>query len=486
MAAGALGLLFAAVGVEVLRRLGDSTTIPRLTEVHISASVVLVTLLISLLSAGIVSVLPMLRSRDLSLSGILAAHGPSSSGGRVRQRTRRALVAAQVALALVLLAGAGLFARSFARLRDVDPGFRADGAVSFRLAIPEAEYQTAHDGAQTVARVLDALTAIPGVRGAGVTTKLPLDEEARQDSAVFLEDRPLRGREFPDIHSMAFVTPGYFAAMGIPLVAGRSFTAFEPGRDPTSQPREVIVSEALAKKYWSAASAVGRRIRMTPGDPWATIVGVAGSVRDAGLDKDPASTVYIPLLTTTVSGSAWMPRDVAFVVRSESDPAAITASIRTALRSAAPALPIYRVRALRELESAAEARTTFTLLLLGAAAAAATLIGATGIFGVVAYLATLRRRELGVRLALGATPGNVERLFVRHAMTDAAIGVAAGLAGTLVLGRLLASALFGVRTTDPIALGAAAGVLLLTAAAASWIPARRAAALDPASALRAE
>jgi uncharacterized membrane protein (UPF0136 family) len=245
-------------------------------------------------------------------------------------------------------------------------------------------------------------------------------------------------------------------------------------------PREVVVSEAFADRYWTAATAVGKRIRMNPAGPWSTIVGVVGGTRDDGLEQPPAQTVYSPLITSTASGAPWTPRNVAFVVRAGGDADALGTAARAAVRASVPGVPPYRMLPLGELLSAAVSRTTFTLLLIGIAALVATAVGATGIYGVIAYLVALRTREIGVRLALGAQPADVRRMVVGRAVGDAAGGVIAGLI------RALASLLFGVSPTDPLALAGAASVLLVTAVAASWLPARRAARLDPAIALRGD
>ncbi|HEY5060580.1 MAG TPA: FtsX-like permease family protein, partial [Gemmatimonadaceae bacterium] len=446
---GALGLALAALGIWMLQGNGAAASIPRFAEVHVDGFVVAVTVLVSALAAVIASVLPALRSGrgTASLSATLMATGASTLGGRARHGVRRALVISQIALALVLVTGAGLFARSFARLSHVDAGFDAAHALAFRLSLPNVSYPSGADAAGVAVRTINALGAIPGVQAAGVVTKLPLDEEARQDSAVFVEDRPLRPNTLSNVHPMEFATPGYFGAMGIPVLSGRLFAALEPGRDPARMPREVVVSEAFANRYWPNAQAVGRRIRMNPNpdEPWSTIVGVVGSVRDAGLDQPPAEAVYMPLVTTTVAGTPWTPRDLAFVVKTNRDPASLTSAVRSAVQSVAPSLPVYRVISVAALRAQAVARTTFTLPLLGIAAVVAMAIGATGIYGVIAYLVSLPTREIGVRLALGAQPADVRKLVVGHAMTDAIIGVAIGLAGAALATRGLAATLFGVR-----------------------------------------
>ena len=249
-------------------------------------------------------------------------------------------------------------------------------------------------------------------------------------------------------------------------------------------PREVIVSEAFAQKYWTATEAVGKRIRMNPLDPWSTIVGIVGSTHDAGLAKPAVAEVYNPFVSTAANGKPWSPRDVAFVVRTSGNAADVSAGVRSAVRSVAPALPVYRLIPLSSLLQDAEARTTFTVLLLSIAAVVALVIGTMGIYGVVTFIVALRTREIGVRLALGAQPADVRRMVVRRALVDAMIGVTVGVAGAMALTHELSTLLYSVKPTDPVSLLSAGALLLLTALVASWIPARRAARLDPAMALR--
>ncbi len=482
----ALGLGFAVVAIHLLQSADTSATVPRLAEVRLDGVVLGATACIAALAAIVVSAVTVMRSGGASLSALLMASGGATSGGRTRSHTRRALVAVQVALALVLLAAAGLLARSFSRLVAVNPGFDAQHALTFRMALPPAAYPTTGAAARVMLETLDALRAVPGVQFAGAATKLPLDDEGRQDSAVYIEDHPLGMGGIPGVHEMVFATPGYFRAMDIPLLAGRGFQAPDAGADTAHLPREVIVSAAFAGRYWQGQSALGKRVRMNPTDAWSTVVGVAGNVREAGLEQPPSETVYSPLVTVDAAGMPWTPRDVAFVVRGAEtgSPAGLAAAARRAVYSVAPALPIYRVMPVSALVSAAVSRTMFTLMVLGIAAIVAMIIGAMGIYGVIAYLVSLRTRELGVRLALGARPADVRRLVVRHGLTDAVLGVAAGLVVAAALTRVLATMLYDVSPMDPVTLVAASVVLLVTAVAASWLPARRAAALDPSSALR--
>ncbi|MFI5233887.1 MAG: FtsX-like permease family protein, partial [Gemmatimonadales bacterium] len=483
---GVLGIALAVLGVSFLQQIPMGASIPRLGEIHVDGFVVTFTIVVSCLAAIAVSALPAFRSSRASLTSLMGADGRSATGSRVRHTVRRALVVSQVALALVLVSGAALFARSFERLSAVNPGFDADHALAFRLAMPAAAYPATGDAAATVVATLRALRAVPGVTSAGAASRLPLDEQYTADSAVLVEDHPREPGQIPSVFPMMFATPDYFRAMGIPLVAGRLFADPDPSLDRAKAPREVIVSEAFALKYWTAADAIGKRIKMNPIDPWSTIVGVVGSTHDAGLAKPAVAEVYNQIVSTAVNGKAWSPRDYSLVVRTSGNAADAAAGVRNAVHSVAPALPVYRLTPLTSLLQDAEARTTFTVLLLSIAAVVALAIGTMGIYGVVAFLVALRTREIGLRLALGAQPSDVRRMVVRRALVDAVIGVAVGVAGAVALTRELSTLLYSVKPTDPISLLLAGALLLLTATVASWIPARRAARLDPAIALREE
>jgi predicted permease len=485
---GGFGLALAAAGMGVLRSLEAAIDIPRLDEVGIDLTVLAAVAGVILLSALLVSALPAARSAALTVSSLLSETGRSATAGRRRHRTRQALVVAQVALALTLLAGAGLMARSFARLRSVEPGFDAAGVHTFRAAFPAAAYPESHDLSPLIMRALDELAALPGVEAAGVTTKLPLDPEARRDTAIFVEDRPLQPGTMPNIHQVSYASPGYFRALGVPLLEGRVFDRPDPGRVR----REVIVSRALAVRYWSGGTgAVGRRVRLTPLGAWYTVIGVTGDVRGTGLEEPPDEMIYLPLITTprdlesdTVARASWTPRELAFVVRGRSTVSATSASAESVMRRVAPDIPLYRPRALGEVVDGAAARTAFTLFLLGIASAVALSLGAIGIYGVISYVVSMRTREIAVRLALGAQPAEVRRMVSRQALRVAAIGIALGLAGAVAVTRLLAALLFGVSPTDPPTLLGAAALLAVVALVASWLPARRAAGVDPAEALR--
>lgn len=480
VAGGAAGFGLAAAGLRVLRSFGETIALPRLSEVGIDPFVIAVAGLCVLATAAAVTVVPALRM--FGGSSAVSVEGSRAATGRAHHVGRKTLVISQVSLALVLLAGSGLMARSFVRLRNADTGFDPSHALTFHIALAPASNRDGRDRERFLGHALEEIAAIDGVRAAGVVSKLPLDGQSRRfDTGMWVDDRPNPYNGVPVIHQVVFVTPGYFDAMRIPLVAGRAFERMDPAR-PTL---EAMVSRAFADRYWKDGSAVGRRLRMLSRGPWYTIVGVVGSVRGAGLEQPPEEIVYAPIVTPVVD-SRWKPGDVAFVVRTSGDPGACAPAIRSRIRALDSNLPVFRVKPLVDVVGEASARTSFMLMLLAVASAVALGVGATGIYGVLSYLVTLRTREIGVRLALGAAQPDVRWMVWRQAMTLTLSGIAVGLAIALVATRALAALLFEVSPRDPSALAAATGTLLVVSQLASWWPARRAARVDPAQALRDE
>jgi predicted permease len=477
---GGGGVLIASGAIRALQSIEGAIDIPRLSEISIDTAVVGVIALMCVASAVFVSVLPMLRFGTTSMTSLLGANR-SATTGRERHRARHALVVAQVSLALVLLVGSGLMARSVWRLRAVRPGFNPAGAITFRLAVPPASYVDTDAAARFFSQAADRIAAIPGVTAVGATAKLPLDEQGRNDSAVFPEDRPIPAGSFPGIHPAQHVTAGYFAAAGIPMMSGRTFLRSEP----PDVLLEAVVSQAFADRYWKNEFAVGKRIRTLINGPLYTVVGVVGNVRDTALDRPEDQIVYVPIMPPR-QDIRWAPRDMAFVVRSENDPTAATSAIRDAIRQLDPTLPIYRVRQLDEIVARASSRRYFTLLMIACASGMAILLGAIGLYGVMSYVVTLRTREMGIRLALGAAPHALRRMVTRQGLAVSAVGIAVGLLGAIALTRFLSAMLFEVSPTDKTVLVASAALLLAIAAVASYLPARRAAAIDPAVTLRAD
>ena len=490
IAGGVLGLMLGAAGLELLRSFGPGVELPRVSGATLDGAVIAAASGVTLVVALVMALIPVLRGEGAA-AAVLAQTGRSTTGGRSRHRARRAFVMVQVALALVLVAGAGVMTRSFAKLRAVPLGFDAATAYAFRFTLPDGDYPTTADATALVARVIDAVGALPGVSAVGAVSKLPLVAEARRDTAVWIEDRPLAMGSMPNLHQVVYATPGLFAALGIPLVEGRTFDR----PDPTEAPLQVVVTQALARRYWGDSSAVGRRLRLSaPTGPWFTIIGVTGDVRGTRADEPPDETVYLPLVTApgpaaTDGGNGavrWLPRELAVVVRGRGDPALLAAPIRQTVRTLAPGAPLYEAEPMRDVVARSMVRTTFTLLLLRIASLAALILGAVGLYGVVSYMVRLRLKEMAVRLALGAGPDLLRRMILGQAATVTAVGVVIGLGATFVVMRLLGSMLFDVTPTDPLALAAAAGLMVVVAFVASWFPARRAAATDPATALRTD
>ena len=487
----ALGLALAEAGLAALRSLGSAIAIPRLDGVGLDGTVLAVAAGITILTALVMSLVPALRSYGPELAVALVHTSRGATAGRARHRARRVFVVVQVALALVLVTGAGLMARSFRSLRSVPPGFDTAQSYTFRVALPDGEYPTTGATVGFVTAAIDELAALPGVRAAGVLSKLPLDREARRDTAVWIEDRPLATGAMPNVHQVAYATPGTFGALGIPFLQGHTF---EQRPDPARAPLEVVVTRALAARYWGEGEVVGKRLRLSPVGPWFTVVGVTGDVRGTGLDEPPDETVYLPLVTApgpasddgAESDARWAPRELAFVVRSSAAPRDVAIPVERTLRALAPAVPVYAARTMSDIVDRSTARTSFTMQLLEIASIAALLIGAVGLYGVVSYMVSLRAREMAVRMALGAQPRALRRLVLRQALAVTALGVALGLGTTMLSMRFLTALLFDVAPTDPVTLLGAVALMSAVAVAASWFPARRAAAIDPASTLRAD
>jgi putative ABC transport system permease protein len=477
LAGGGLGVGVAAAAVRITTALAPSD-LPRMWEVGIDPRVLAFTAIVSLVAAFTFGMFPVLRYGNGDLSGALKEGGArGGTAGRERHRVRNTLVVAQVTLALVLLVGSGLMFRSFLALMAVDPGFRQDGILAVQLAVPTAEIQEASAVADFYRQLTERVAALPGVQAVGATAAVPLGGQLNFVTHS-IEDHPTGPDELPPMSFLTYVDEGYFETMGIRIVEGR---ALEAG-DGAHRFRAAVVSRAYAQRWWPDASAVGRRIEFGPGGPW-EIVGVAENVRNRGLQEDPEELVYLPpMLGPAEAPQAVRTREL--LVRVAGDPLAALPIVRNQVRELNPRIPLANPRTMNDVMRVAAAETSFTMAVLGSASVVALLLGLIGIYGVVSYIVTQRTRELGVRMALGATRGSVRMLVVRHGVTLAGIGVGVGLAFTLGASRLIESLLFGVSARDPLTYAAVAAALVLIATLASWIPARRAAGVDPAVALR--
>ena len=476
---GVFGVVLAVIGVKLATTFGSGLGVPRLDEVRVEGGVLLFALGISVFCAVFVSLIPVLRARRVPIAMVLRDAGRGSTTGARRQLARSALVVAQVALALVLVAVSGLLARSFARLRDVKAGFEPSGVVMARVALPSANYRTPASIISAYDRILEQVRALPGVQDATLTNWVPLTND-HNDTVVGVEDHPLPPNAVPRAHFVPAVDAHYFNTMRVPLLAGRTFGSL----DPSHPAFEVIASRAFAERYWPGESPLGKRVRPGITGPWWTIVGEVGDVHYQALDEPANDVLYLPIVTQR-DDSLTAERFVALLVRTDRDSPATLSAVRKIVHAVDPALPTYDEHPLPEIVSAASARARVTLMLLAIASVLALILGAVGIYGVMAYGVSLRQREIGVRIALGARPLDVSRMVSRQGVTLGAIGVMIGVICTLSVTHLLRGLLYDVSPTDPLVLGATCVVLLVVALLASWIPARRAAAVDPSDALRA-
>jgi len=478
--AGLIGLALASLGVQGLMRLaGDG--LPQVFNVGIDGSVLAFTLAISLGSGALFGLFPAMGRGARDLTASLKDGGRSSTRGRERFRVRSGLVVAQIALSLVLLVGSGLMLRSFSALRDVDPGFEAEGLLTFQYSLPEAEYADAALVLDFHRRLTERLAAIPGAESAGIITGLPLTQST---TATPMEpvDQPFDEGTLGPLIEVRQVTPGYFETMAIPIVAGRPLDWSDQG----TEYRGVVISETLASAFWPGRNAVGQSIQRqrSTAIPW-EVVGVAGNVLIGKVQDDPQPLIYLPVL----SGTAESPGPISsadVVIRVGADPLGAVQGARDALRAVDPRLPMINPRTVEAVVEESMVSTSFTVILLGIAAGVALLLGTVGIYGVVAYIVSRRTQEIGVRMALGAPAGVVLKGVIGQGLRLTALGVAIGLVGAWGVSGALASLLYGVTARDPVTFIGTAGFLACVSLLATWIPARRASRVDPVQALRAE
>ena len=471
---GAFGIGLAALGVRGLVALAPEG-IPRLDGVAIDVRVLTFTLVIAVGTGLLFGLAPALRISHANLQGSLKEGGGRSAASWQRSRFRRGLVVGEVALAMILLIGAGLLMRSFAELQRVDPGFQPSGVLTFRVALPSASYPNEqvlpfHD------RLFERLASLPGVIDAGAISSAPLTGGASYLSFA------VRGRAVPAAGEVQDAQvhvskPGYFETLRIPLIEGRVFT--ERDRDEGEQ--VALVSEAMARRYWSGESPLGYHI--TFGNPqdgsFMTIVGVVGDIHHEGLDSDPYPQVYIPHGQNPS-------RAMTVVVRTQGDLDALAAAVRSEVRGMDAALPVYELARMTDHLGSAVAQPRFNSTLIMIFALVAVMLAAVGLYGVLAHSVAERAHEIGIRMALGAGQSDVLRHVLGQGGLLVAIGAVIGLGGAAWMSRLLSSLLYGVGPIDPLTYGGVALFLLLVAYAATYIPARRASRLEPMIALRHE
>ncbi len=480
---GCAGLFIAIAGVRGVRAFGPAG-VPRIHEVTLSLPVLFYTLAISVVSGLLFGMAPIFRMRKPQLSTALKETGRSGSGSASDRRGRNVLVVAQVTLAVVLVNGAGLLIKSFTRLVSVDPGFRTEQVLTANISLPVARYVKADDVANAFDRIRAAAETLPGVKSAGETTSLPLaqDFDYRLPFRFLSLPAPRQPEDQSAWHRM--VSPGFFATLRTPFVAGRDFNE----HDRSDSPAVVIINEALARQYWPRGNPIGQKVRAVFGgfgplgrillqDP--EIVGVVKDMKYAGLGRAAEPAIYFPSRQAPFAS-------MTLVVRTDASlaPDALIGTLRQRLRDIDPDLPLAHIQTMREQVSESVAETRFQTILLAVFSTLAVLLGSVGIYGVLSYAVVSRKREIGIRSALGGRPADILRLILSQGLALVAYGLALGVALSLAAGRLLESLLFQVK---PIDAGNLAAVCLLLAAVgllAGFVPARTAARIDPSVALR--
>ena len=478
---GMLGLSLAYGAIRVLIAMAPAH-LPRLNEISIDPVVILFTLATALATGVLFGMIPVFKYARPRIADSLRGAGRTSSPTREQHRARSLLVVVQVALALVLLIGSGLMIRTFQGLRRVDPGFNPQDALTMRISIPVTQVQDAPAVIHLEQSILEKIRNIPGVTFAGITTLIPT--EPGPLDVVYARDKTY-SQSVPPLRRLKFVSPGLLAAMGNRLIAGREFT----WTDTYERHAVAMVSENLARELWQDPRlAIGKQITENLKDPWREIIGVVSDEREDGVQEKAPPVAYYPLLMNDFEGNVVAARrTVSYIVRSKrAGSQSLLAEVQQAVWSVNSNFPLANVRTLAEIYDKSLARTSFTLVMLAIASIMALLIGLVGIYGVISYAVSQRRREIGIRMALGASHPDVTRMFVAHGFVLAIMGIGFGLAGSAALTRVLGSLLFNVNPLDPLTYVAVSLGLIAAAVTASYIPALRAMAVQPVEALRAE
>ena len=483
---GALSVGLARGGLQLLLALGPAN-MPRHAEISLDVRALAFTLLLSLLSSILFGLIPALRYAAPHISLALHSAGRTSSASRDRHRARNILVVGEVAMALVLLVSAGLMIRTFQALRNVNPGFAgASQLQTMRTSIPKLLIADPTRVIRTEQAIADKVSAIPGVTSAAFTDEMPMEDfgsdwdEIRAESSASQNDKKLPLRLFK------YVSPGFFHTAGTRLLTGRELT----WDDIYGQRQVVLISENLACELWgSPSAALGKRLREFDDMPWHEVIGVVQNTRENGVDKEAPAIVYWPPLMNFLFGRNELDaqRTMTFIVRTpRAGSQSLVRELQQAVWSVEPSLPVASVRTMQDIYGQSLSRTSFTLSMLAIAGAMAFVLGIIGIYGVISYAVSQRRREIGIRLALGAQQHELKQMFVRSGLTLAAIGVGIGLITALSLTRFMKSLLFGISAIDPVTYVGVPIVLTAAAVLASYLPARRASKIDPLETLRAE
>jgi putative ABC transport system permease protein len=470
---GVAGLLLGSELMAGLLRILPEA-VPRADQIEFDAVVTFSTLATAVVTGALFGVLPALQASRADTNTTLKQGGERGSAARARGRS--ALVIAEIALTLVLLAGAGLLLNSLLRLQRVDTGFRSENTTLVEFMIPQTRYPTAASQVNLYSRLVEGLAHRGDVQAVGVGFPGPL-RGSNASGSFFIEGRGSANKSDKPFANMGSVSGGYFAAMGVPLVSGRTFSE----SDTAKSPGVGIVSVAMARKYWPNDNAVGKRIRFddTPATEWMTIVGVVGDTRQRGMDEDPPPILYIPYQQFALPFTN-------LAIKSALPQASVTSMVREQLRAIDPELAPGSVATLQQVIEGSMEQPRFRTLLLLAFACLALLLAAVGVYGLIGYSVAQRTREIGIRVALGAEPSHILRRLLREGLLLAAVGIGIGLVAALLASRVIGSFLFGVQPTDPATFMAVSALLLAVALLATYVPARRALHVDPITALRIE
>jgi predicted permease len=470
-----LGLLLAVWGLSALETLVQSA-LPLVGGIPLHGRVFAFLLLVATGSAVLFGLVPALQATRGDLRSGLTGAGMRAPGSGSHQRFRSGLVVAEIALSLILLVGAGLLMRDFVTLLNTEPGLDASNVLTAHLPVPAGKYAGDQLGPRLLEQVLERTRNLPGVKSAGFINVLPIQRAGLNGSyTVDGEPPPAQGQE--PMAEWRFTSPEFFRSLGIPLLAGRDFT----DQDGREKELVIIINQALARRHFPGQSAVGRRISLN--NETATIVGVVGDVRQAGLDREPLAEIHLPY--NHFRFGEWID-DVTLVVKTHVSPTSMTAVLRETVRSVDADQPLYQVLTMEEVIGGSVAARRLNLMLLGTFALIALVLATAGLYGVISYLVAQRTREIGIRVALGARTRDVVWLVMRQGGRLTAVGIAVGIAGALGLSRVMESLLYGVSPRDPLTLGALAAFLGGVALMATWLPARRAARVDPVIAIKSE
>jgi predicted permease len=456
-------------------------TIPRLEQVRVDGVVLLFAAGAAMLSAVLFGLVPAIRYTRADVLASLRHGGRTGTDHPGRQRGRHLLVIAQTAMALVLLVGSGLLARSFARLMGEEQAFVSQDVLTFRLALPQTTYPKSPEVVRFTQQLVDRLSELPSVQAAGATTELPI-AASTSGMAFDFDGRPLEAGRLPPIVHYSTVTPGYFKTLQIALVRGGDFDS----GDLREGVRTIIVNQAAARQYWPGQDALGKRVRGAGSGPeeerpWYTVKGIVADVRHEGLREPPRALIYFPLNPT----GDRTPRAFSYVLRGPQVQAQADA-VRQAVWAFNPDLPVAAMRMMDEVVESSVMQFTFTMLTLGIAAGIALLLGAVGLYGVLSYAVSLRTREIGVRIALGAPPARVKRTVIANAAAITGIGLVAGALGAAALTRFLGGLLYETKPLDLTTFVGMSALLFAVGLVASYLPARRAASVSPMEAMRQE